>query len=483
MAASPASRRQPHDRRLVHHRHGAARVVRGRLDLDQRCSPSFAGLTSFSGSNLTVSGGATVSLRGSSATPATAIPPRSRPPAPAAHSRWPTWPPSPRPPTTIRPPTQFEALAGGTVTPLGSAHDQYRHRCPGERRHQQRAQRLGPHRLHRGQRLDDSTLQASNGGTVERQQPGQPVRREREHRRHGGEPHARSLTSYGSGNITVSGGATLSLPGLTGYTGNGGTTTLEATGAGSTLTLANLATITEAPTTTRPPASSRRWPAAPWRSRACTRSTPAPSSSRPTAQPRLNVSALTGFTEANGWTTSTLQATNGGTVSDGADRPLGRQPHDRRLVHDRHGAAHVVRGGSISINGGSTELRRADFVQWQQLTASGGATVSLPGIISYAGNGNTTTLEATGTGSTLTLANLATVTEAANNYQAATQFEALAGGTVALSGSAHDQYRHRCPGERRHQQRAQRLGAHRLHRGQRLDDFHSPGLQWRHGRG
>ena len=30
----------------------------------------------------------------------------------------------------------------------------------------------------------------------------------------------------------------------------------------------------------------------------------------------LNVSALTGFTEANGWTTSTLQASNSGTVED-----------------------------------------------------------------------------------------------------------------------------------------------------------------------
>ena len=32
----------------------------------------------------------------------------------------------------------------------------------------------------------------------------------------------------------------------------------------------------------------------------------------------LNVSALTGFTEANGWTNSTLQASNGGTVQDGS---------------------------------------------------------------------------------------------------------------------------------------------------------------------
>ena len=52
---------------------------------------------------------------------------------------------------------------------------------------------------------------------------------------------------------------------------------------------------------------------------------------------------------------------------------------------------------------------------------------------SYAGNDITTTLEATGAGSSLTLANLATVTEAFNSYPAWTEFEALAGGSVTLS--------------------------------------------------
>ena len=34
-------------------------------------------------------------------------------------------------------------------------------------------------------------------------------------------------------------------------------------------------------------------------------------------QQRVERGALTGFTEANGWTYSTLQASNGGTVNDG----------------------------------------------------------------------------------------------------------------------------------------------------------------------
>ena len=50
---------------------------------------------------------------------------------------------------------------------------------------------------------------------------------------------------------------------MTSYTGNGATTTLEATGTGSTLTLANLASVTQGPITpTRPRHNSRRWRAA-----------------------------------------------------------------------------------------------------------------------------------------------------------------------------------------------------------------------------
>ena len=142
--------------------------------------------------------------------------------------------------------TQFEALAGGTVT-LSALKTINTGTVVLEGDGTNSVlERVGPDRLRRGQRLDllDAPgLQRRHG---QRRQPGQPVQREPEHRRH----RARtltlsSLTSFSSGNITVSGGATLSLPGVTGYTGNGGTTTLEATGTGSTLTLANLATVTE----------------------------------------------------------------------------------------------------------------------------------------------------------------------------------------------------------------------------------------------
>ena len=54
----------------------------------------------------------------------------------------------------------------------------------------------------------------------------------------GGTPGFSNLSDVDGSSITVSGGATLSLPLVTGYTGSG--TTLEATGTGSTLDLPNL---------------------------------------------------------------------------------------------------------------------------------------------------------------------------------------------------------------------------------------------------
>ena len=49
----------------------------------------------------------------------------------------------------------------------------------------------------------------------------------------------------------------------------------------------------------------------------------------------LNVSALTGFTEANGWTFSTLQASNGGTVEDSSLPASSQREPERRTATGR----------------------------------------------------------------------------------------------------------------------------------------------------
>ena len=125
--------------------------------------------------------------------------------------------------------------------------------------------------------------------------------------------------------------------------------------------------------------------------------------------------ALTTFTESNGWTLSTLQASNNGIINDGA---LATLSNINMTISGS--AEHVTLASLTSVNNNN-------------ITVSGGASLSLPAVTSYTGNTSTTTLEATGTGSVLTLANLTTVTQPTNNYQAQTNFEALAGGTVTLS--------------------------------------------------
>ena len=95
----------------------------------------------------------------------------------------------------------------------------------------------------------------------------------------------------------------------------------------------------------------------------------------------------------------------------------------------------TMTGGSLSANGSGASLTvtGTTSVFGANLYAKNGASLSLPQLTSLSGNASTTTLEATGTGSALTLANLASVTEGSNTYPSITQFEALAGGTVTLS--------------------------------------------------
>ena len=223
------------------------------------------------------------------------------------------------------------------------------------------------------------------------------------------------LTSCGSGNITVSDGATLSLPGITSYTGNATTTTLEATGAGSTLTLANLASVTQtggsyAEQTELEALTGGRvnLPAL------TTINTGTVILESDGTGSILNVAALTSFTETAGWTYSTLQASTNGTVDDSKLASLSNV--------------------NFNVDGASQNLTLAGLTSYGSgnITVSGGATLSLPGITSYTGNATTTALEATGAGSTLTLANLASVTQTGGSYAEQTELEALAGGRVNL---------------------------------------------------
>ena len=295
-----------------------------------------------------------------------------------------------------------------------------------------------------------STLQASNGGDRRRQQTGHLVERHPQRRWLDLGPEDRQPGVVQHGNLTVSGGASLSLPGITSYTGNTATTALEATGTGSSLTLANLATVTEA---------SNAYPA--WTEFEALAGGTRDLSGLKTINTgtvileadgtgsTLNVPALTGFTEANGETYSTLQASNGGTVD----------------------VSKLTALSNVDLNyaGSTSDLKIGSLTSYNtgNLTVSGGASLSLPGITSYTGNTATTALEATGTGSSLTLANLATVTEASNAYPAWTEIGPGRRHRHPLGTQDH-QHRHGDPGGRRHRQHAERPVLDQLHRGQRL---------------
>ena len=280
-----------------------------------------------------------------------------------------------------------------------------------------------------------STLQASNSGTVEDSSLASLSSVDLNVAGPGENLTLTPLTSFTSGNITVSGGGKLSLPGITGYTGNGSTSALEATGTGSALTLAKFTGVTEGANGYRAQVEFEALAGGTVTLSALKSiNTGTVILKADGASSVLNISALTGFTEANGWTTSTLQATNGGTVDDGALTGMSGV----NLTTDGTSTIATAQltsyaSGSIAIDGGSPSFAGLTSFSGSNITVSGGGTVSLPGITNYTGNGSTSALEATGTGSALTLAKFAGVTEGANGYGAQVEFEALAGGTVTLS--------------------------------------------------
>ena len=96
-------------------------------------------------------------------------------------------------------------------------------------------------------------------------------------------------------------------------------------------------------------------------------------------------------------------------------------------------------GGTLSMTGGTLTatgagvvltVTRATTFSGGNLTAEGGATLSLPGLTAY--TADSSTLEATGAGSLLDLSNVTSVTDTG----ADDQVEAMGGGTVDLSGLA-----------------------------------------------
>ena len=89
--------------------------------------------------------------------------------------------------------------------------------------------------------------------------------------------------------------------------------------------------------------------------------------------------------------------------------------------------------GTLSLSAGTETYTGLIDADGSSLEATGGANLSFPSLASYAGGVNyTSTLEASGSGSTLLFPKLATLTSDTTNYSSRVQIEALAGGEVSL---------------------------------------------------
>ncbi len=175
---------------------------------------------------------------------------------------------------------------------------------------------------------------------------------------------------------------------MTSYTGNAATTTLEATGAGSALTLANLASVTEG--ANNYPAQTQFEALAGGTvtlSALKTINTGTVVLESDGTGSVLNVAALTSFAEANGWTDSTLQASNGGTVVD----PGLSQLNGVNLIGSSTGTFTISPSLGLTISGGTSTVQTGTLVDEGNLSVQAGATLNIEGALSVNGSGILTT--------------------------------------------------------------------------------------------
>ena len=167
----------------------------------------------------------------------------------------------------------------------------------------------------------------------------------------------------------------------------------------------------------------------------------------------VNLPALTSLVSDQGGNYSTLQATQGGQVKSPNLTSLsdvlltidGTGTQDTAQITSIVGGTLTVTGGSPSVgdlttfnnstlnfSGGSLNLSTVTSANGASFVVSGGVSLTLPGLTEYTGGVNySTTLEASGIGSTLDLPNV-TTWEGEVGCCWGTQISALSGGQVSL---------------------------------------------------
>ncbi len=211
-------------------------------------------------------------------------------------------------------------------------------------------------------------------------------------------------TTVAGANLDALAGATLKLSQLASYTsGLGFTTTLEATGTGSVLSLPELATITantSYPTLVQITSSSGG-------------DVELPLLAQSTGPVTLSSSS------------GTLNVTDLGTFTGGSVVDSGGTFSLPNLTDADNSTLQSSAGATLNL----PKVTQADA---SNLEVSGGATLTLPILTSYTSSlGFTTTLSATGTSSVLSLPDLATIT-ANTSYPTLVQITSSSGGDVEL---------------------------------------------------
>jgi RHS repeat-associated protein len=254
----------------------------------------------------------------------------------------------------------------------------------------------------------------------------------------GGTLSLKNLSDFDDSSVTVSGGASLSFPVLTGYAGpNGfGTTVLQATGTGSSLSLAQLTTLSASAVESSLVQFSALSGGSVDLSALPQISGGAVGLTSDGANSVLNLSALASFSKSPTNFGSALQVTNHGTALD----PKLTTMSSVDLTLDGTGTLSTdqltsITNGTFALSGGSLTLNVSD-VDTENIIVSGGATLNLPAVKSSTGPSGFGSvgglLQATGTGSTLSLASLTTL-NASNVLSSSIEFEALAGGKLDVS--------------------------------------------------
>ena len=236
--------------------------------------------------------------------------------------------------------------------------------------------------------------------------------------------------------LYVQDGGSLSMPAATSYSGIvGGTSMLEASGAGSSLSLPNLATIAEDTTSYESVADVLALSGGTVSLTGLTQINLGPVVLESDGDDSLlDISALTTFQGPSGQAhASIFQATLGGTVNT----ILSNTDHVNLTLDFSgdidYGLLTSFTNGIANINQGHVLYGNLTDIDGSSFQLSGGATLNMPAVTSYSGAlGVTSTLQASGVGSLLSLPNLTTITGDTGNFVSLTQAQALSGGQVSL---------------------------------------------------